>query len=136
MNETTPRAGYSAFVPVFLLSLAFIFLLTIQLVNASRQRSALRNAEQSLRDVEQSRAGMVEQSRAVQADLERLATGLLDLAQTDPEARAWWRSMASGAFPPRLNDAVPPTVPVGPLVSGKETGRGLHRARFAQVSKI
>jgi hypothetical protein len=99
MNESTPRASYSAFVPVFLLSLAFIFLLTIQLVNASRQRSALRNAEQSLRDVEQSRAGMVEQSRAVQADLERLAAGLLDLAQTDPEARAVVEKFGIGRSP-------------------------------------
>lgn len=103
MNESTPRAAYSAFVPVFLLSLAFIFLLTIQLVNASRQRSALRKAEQSLLAVEQSRAGMVEQSRAVQADLERLASGLLELAQTDSEARALIEKYGIGRSPAPAN---------------------------------
>lgn len=87
-DSTSAPASYSAFVPVLLISLAFIFLLSVQFTNASRQRSVLRNAEQSLANLEKSRASMVEQSGAVQRDLERLCSGLLDLAQTDTEAQA------------------------------------------------
>jgi hypothetical protein len=81
-TSSTPSqsSGHSPFVPVLLVELALIVVLAWQFANASRQRSALRQ-------IEQSRAGMVEQSRAVQGDLQRLASGLLDLAQTDPDAR-------------------------------------------------
>jgi hypothetical protein len=70
----------SPFLPVLLLSLALIFMLAWQLLNTSRQRS-------NLKQIQESRAATVQQAKSVQAELERLCDELLTLAQTDPAAR-------------------------------------------------
>jgi hypothetical protein len=77
-SPATP--ALSPFLPVLLLSLALIFMLAWQLLNTSRQRS-------SLKQTQQSRAATVQQAKGIQAELERLCDELLTLAQTDPAAR-------------------------------------------------
>ncbi len=71
----------SSFLPVLLLNVALLILLTWQVVLSVQTRSNTKSM------VEQ-RQQLVTQSTALQGNLERLVNDLLELAETDSDARA------------------------------------------------
>jgi cytochrome oxidase assembly protein ShyY1 len=79
-SRTPAGPALSPFLPVLLLSLALIFMLGWQLLNTSRQRS-------SLKQIQESRAATVQQAKGIQAELQRLCDELLTLAETDNATR-------------------------------------------------
>lgn len=70
-----------AFLPLTLLSISLILIFIWQLSTISSQRSGFQNTIQRQDE-------LVSQSHKVQAGLEKLVNDLLDLAQTDAEAKA------------------------------------------------
>jgi predicted PurR-regulated permease PerM len=94
MNETDsyPDSGSNAFLPLVLISVAFISLLVWQLVNITSQKKNVVAAEEQLetsfKESTPQHEKLIEQSKAVQAKLEAIATDLLNLAKAnDPDAK-------------------------------------------------
>ena len=87
---------YHGFWPVLLIGLSVLLVFTweIQVNMATRQ---------TLRDSQEQQTRLVEQSTKVQAGLEKLVRGLVDLAKTDEEAKK-----LVAKFGVKLNN---PTVP-------------------------
>jgi len=79
-------------VPILLISLSLIFLFAWELKNISQQREALQTSRQKLDDYAQGNMprldDQVQKAKQVQAGLEKLVMDLLDVAKTDPEAKA------------------------------------------------
>ena len=72
----------SPFIPLVLLAVSLLIVFVWQLSNISSQRSALQNLVQSQQQT-------VQQSRQIQAGLEKLVNDLVDLAQSgDDDAKA------------------------------------------------
>ena len=72
----------SGFIPLTLLAVSLLIVFIWQLSNISSQRTALQNLIQNQQQA-------VQQSRQVQAGLEKLVTDLLDLSQNgDEDAKA------------------------------------------------
>ncbi len=72
---------HSGFWPVSLVALSVLVFLVWQ-YSLTWQRQAI------LKNQRQERQRLVDQSKGAQTGLQQLATDLLELAQTDPEARA------------------------------------------------
>ncbi len=94
MNETDsyPESSSTAFLPLVLLALAFISLLIWQVLNIGSQKKNLLAAEEQLetsfKESTPQHEKLIEQSKAVQAKLEAIATDLLNLAKADdPDAK-------------------------------------------------
>jgi uncharacterized protein YlxW (UPF0749 family) len=88
MNETSPEKPASAperayhnFWPVCVLAATLLIVFVWQTSNAWKQQGFLKQQKQQ-------RQELVVQSQAAQTALQRLMEDLLDLAQTDPEAKA------------------------------------------------
>jgi len=75
-----------------LVSLSIIFLFVWQLKNISQQREALQGSKQKLEDAAQSNLPkldeQVNKSKQIQTGLEKLVLDLIELAKTDPDAKA------------------------------------------------
>jgi hypothetical protein len=81
MNTNNSSSNYSSFLPVTLGLAALLILLVWQFLQAREQKAALFQ-------VERSREATVRDAQSVQGELERLARGLVELAKTDPQAKA------------------------------------------------
>lgn len=93
MNSEYDTPGQDkAFLPLTLLSISMILFFSWQLYNISLQSNNLRNNKQKLEDfVSNSVPKLDEQgarAKQVQAGLEKLVLDLLEVAKTDPEAKA------------------------------------------------
>jgi heme exporter protein D len=81
MNANNPPSHFSPFLPVTMGLVALLLLLVWQFLQVREQKA-------SLAQVERSREATVRDAQSVQGELERLARGLVELAKTDPQAKA------------------------------------------------
>lgn len=92
MNSEYTPAQDKTFVPIVLISLSIIFLFVWQLKNISQQREGLQSSKQKLDDFAQNNLpkldDQVVQAKKIQAGLEKLVMDLLEVAKTDPDAKA------------------------------------------------
>lgn len=94
-HDSESEYGYSAgklFLPVVILSLSVIFFFAWQIAIISQQRNALQGTKQKLEDFNQNSIpkldDQVAKSKQIQQGLEKLVLDLLELAKTDPDAKA------------------------------------------------
>lgn len=102
-TELEPEAPHGfpmdAFIPLVLLSVSYIVLLGWQVSNSSTQRTLLENAIKNQQTA-------LAQAEQIQAGVKKLASDLVDAAQTDETARA----IATKYIKPN-NGAPPPASP-------------------------
>lgn len=79
MNDEIPPSD--PFLPIILLAISIVAFFSWQLKGISDQRNALQNTIARLQEP-------TKQSQQVQSSLQQIATDLLDLAKTDPQAKA------------------------------------------------
>ncbi|MEA3186669.1 MAG: hypothetical protein QOD99_499 [Chthoniobacter sp.] len=79
--STEPTVQTDAFLPLVLIALSLIFVFIFQLTAITQQRAAFQSA------IVNQDAG-VKQSRQIQGNLEKLVRDLLEVAQTDSEAKS------------------------------------------------
>jgi hypothetical protein len=91
MNSEYPSQD-KTFVPIVLISLSLIFMFIWQLKTISTQSDMLHSTKQKIDEVANNQLPkldeQVQQSKKIQTGLEKLAYDLLDLAKTDPDAKA------------------------------------------------
>ncbi len=79
-TSTTVHSSYHGFWPVLLIGLSILFIFAWEVrINMLTRESA--------QQLQQQQVTLVEQSTKVQAGLEKLVRGLVDLAKTDEEAK-------------------------------------------------
>lgn len=87
-DDTTSRPAPSYLIPFALLAISFAVLQIYQIVNSSKQHSAMEDTKKQLTEIIGQREALVKQSGELQAKLQAMAVDLLDLAKTDERAKA------------------------------------------------
>src|SRR5438874_2601889 len=92
-SEYSPASSKTGpFIPLLLLTVSILFIFIWQLVNISQQRSAFQEAQRKTEEFVTTNTPkqeeLVKQSKELQTKLEKLVTDLLELAKTDPDAKA------------------------------------------------
>lgn len=84
-HETSSRSGAAlvkdAFIPLLVLALSYVILVSWQVSNALAQREAMQTASSRQEPV-------IDQSHQAQAALQKLASDVIEAAQTDDIAKA------------------------------------------------
>jgi hypothetical protein len=78
VNDSSRHNG---FVPLLLIALSLILILTWELVTGSQARA-------NGRQLREQQSKLVDQSKQIQTGLEKLARDLINVAGTDPDAKA------------------------------------------------
>ncbi|MHA3771092.1 DUF948 domain-containing protein [Verrucomicrobiota bacterium sgz303538] len=85
-SETRPAPSY--LIPFALLAISFAVVLIYQIVNVSKQHSAMQDTKKQLTEIIQQRETLVKQSTELQAKLQALVVDLLELSKKDDKAKA------------------------------------------------
>ena len=87
-DDTTSRPAPSYLIPFALLAISFAVLQINQIINSSKQHSAMQDTKKQLTEIIGQREALVKQSTELQAKLQAMAVDLLDLAKTNEKAKA------------------------------------------------